>query len=351
MDLFGNNTDIEGADTLNACYGGTNALLNAVHWVESKSWDGRYALVVASDVAVYEAGPARPTGGCAAIVMLVGPDAPLVLETGLRGTHVENAYDFYKPLHDKEYAVVDGKLSIKCYLRALDICYEHYSRKFRNIHKREFSLNDADYFIFHSPYNNLVQKSVGRLMFLDFLRDPSDSQYQSEVLQKFKNSKKEETYFDQNLSSAFLKVGIPFYKKKVEPGILLPTELGNVYCASLYASLLSLIDAKQDELIGKRVALFSYGSGALATLFSIRVTKSVSFIAKKANLAERLKLRLFLPPEEFTQILSKNEERYISKGYVPTQPLTQLFPGAFYLEKVDKYRRFYKCLPEHKAKL
>jgi len=259
---------------------------------------------------------------------------------------------FYKPLHDKEYAVVDGKLSIKCYLRALDICFENYSKKFQNIHKKQFSLNETDFLVFHSPYNNLVQKSVARLLFLDFLRNPSDSQYQSEALQKFKNSKKEETYFDQNLSSSFLKAGVNFYKKKVEPGILLPTELGNMYCASLYASLLSLIDVKQDELIGKRVALFSYGSGALATLFSIRVTKSVSFMAKNANLAERLKLRHFFPPEEFAQIQSKNEERYISKGYVPTQPLTQIFPGSFYLEKIDeKYRRFYKCLPEHNAKL
>lgn len=47
-------------------------------------WDGRYALVVCGDIAVYEAGPARPTGGCGAVAMLIGPDAPLVLEPGLR---------------------------------------------------------------------------------------------------------------------------------------------------------------------------------------------------------------------------------------------------------------------------
>ena len=47
-------------------------------------WDGRYALVVCGDIAVYEAGPARPTGGCGAVAMLIGADAPLVLEPGLR---------------------------------------------------------------------------------------------------------------------------------------------------------------------------------------------------------------------------------------------------------------------------
>lgn len=39
--------------TINACYGGTAALLNAVAWVESSGWDGRYAIVVAADIAVY----------------------------------------------------------------------------------------------------------------------------------------------------------------------------------------------------------------------------------------------------------------------------------------------------------
>ena len=46
------NTDIEGVDSSNACYGGTAALLNCVNWVESNSWDGRYDLVVCTDSAV-----------------------------------------------------------------------------------------------------------------------------------------------------------------------------------------------------------------------------------------------------------------------------------------------------------
>lgn len=112
MQLFedSGNTDVEGVDTTNACYGGTAALFNAVNWVESSSWDGelmlcctsftcvylksplfftscflsvgRYALVVAGDIAVYATGSARPTGGAGAVAMLVGPNAPLVFERG-----------------------------------------------------------------------------------------------------------------------------------------------------------------------------------------------------------------------------------------------------------------------------
>lgn len=44
---------------------------------------GRYALVVAGDIAVYAEGNARPTGGAGAIAMLIGPNAPIVLERGI----------------------------------------------------------------------------------------------------------------------------------------------------------------------------------------------------------------------------------------------------------------------------
>lgn len=84
MDLFvsSGNYDIEGIDSKNACYGGTAALFNCVNWVESKSWDGRYAIMVAGDIAVYAEGSARPVGGAGAVAVLVGPDAPLVFEGG-----------------------------------------------------------------------------------------------------------------------------------------------------------------------------------------------------------------------------------------------------------------------------
>jgi 3-hydroxy-3-methylglutaryl CoA synthase len=82
MDLFAEsgNFDIEGVDSKNACYGSTAALFNAINWVESRSWDGRNAIVVAGDIAIYAEGAARPAGGAGACAMLIGPDAPVVFE-------------------------------------------------------------------------------------------------------------------------------------------------------------------------------------------------------------------------------------------------------------------------------
>lgn len=82
MSLFAEsgNFDIEGVDSKNACYGSTAALYNAINWVESSSWDGRNAIVVAGDIAIYARGAARPAGGAGACAMLIGPNAPVVFE-------------------------------------------------------------------------------------------------------------------------------------------------------------------------------------------------------------------------------------------------------------------------------
>jgi hydroxymethylglutaryl-CoA synthase len=131
MDLFAasGNTDIEGIDSKNACYGSTAALFNAVNWVQSESWDGRNAIVFAGDIAIYAEGGARPVGGAGAFACLIGPDAPLVIEP-VHGTYMTNAWDFYKPDLSAEYPVVDGPRTIECYLGALDNAYSRYREKY-----------------------------------------------------------------------------------------------------------------------------------------------------------------------------------------------------------------------------
>ena len=95
-----------------------------------------------------------------------------VISVGLRSLHMEHAYDFYKPNLSSEFPVVDGKLSIQCYLTALDQCYQRYAEK-AGTEAAEFNLSGANYILFHSPFTKLVQKSLARLKFVDFLRVPS----------------------------------------------------------------------------------------------------------------------------------------------------------------------------------
>ena len=71
--------DVDGMDKLHACDDKSAALRNTMAWMRSAAYDGRFGLVVCGDVAV-------PTGGRAAVAMLVGPDAP-THTTGARASH------------------------------------------------------------------------------------------------------------------------------------------------------------------------------------------------------------------------------------------------------------------------
>ncbi|KAE8678000.1 Hydroxymethylglutaryl-CoA synthase [Hibiscus syriacus] len=343
------NTDIEGVDSSNACYGGTAALFNCVNWVESSSWDGRYGLVVCTDSAVYAEGPARPTGGAAAIAMLIGPDAPIAFESKFRGSHMSHVYDFYKPNLASEYPVVDGKLSQTCYLMALDTCYKYFCHKYEKLEGKQFSLSDADYTVFHSPYNKLVQKSFARLVFNDFTRNASSvDDTTKEKLAPFSTLTGDETYQSRDLEKVSQQVSKALYDTKVQPTTLIPKQVGNMYTASLYAAFASLIHNKSSELAGKRVILFSYGSGLTSTMFSLQLHEgrhpfSLSNITTVMNVAGKLKSRHEFSPEKFVETMKLMEHRYGAKDFVTSKDCSLLSPGTYYLTEVDSmYRRFCK---------
>ena len=60
-----------------ANYSSTAALFSAVNWVESTSWDGRFAIVVTGGIAASGDHFVDGAGACAA---LVGPNANIVIE-------------------------------------------------------------------------------------------------------------------------------------------------------------------------------------------------------------------------------------------------------------------------------
>jgi len=352
--------DIEGVDTINACYGGTSALFNALAWTESSAWDGRYALVVAADIAVYGRGAARPTGGVGAVAMLVGPDAPVVIEPGLRGTHMEHAFDFYKPEMVSEYPTVDGHLSNACYIRALDNCYNRYAARFEQQSGQPFSLDsDVDFAIFHQPYAKLVQKSWARLAWNDFLVENNNgADASSSALSEFLHlAGTDESMSDRALEKASVKASNESYEDKVLPSMVLGKQVGNSYCGSLYNGMASLIDAEagtglldttgeDGSFQEKRVLMFSYGSGLAASMFSVRVRKPVTHIKKAINLQDRLVSRVAVDPEEYHQTVDKREEDYTKFDYEPESSVDHFFPGTYFLDKVDEmHRRSYTRIP------
>ncbi|CAG8596787.1 7948_t:CDS:10 [Ambispora leptoticha] len=352
MQLFteSGNTDVMGIDTTNACYGGTAALFNAVHWVESSWWDGRYALVVAGDIAVYASGPARPTGGAGCIALLIGPNAPIVLESGLCGTHMEHAWDFYKPDLSSEFPVVDGHVSNSFYLKSLDTCYNRYIEKLVTKDKSaKPNLGSFDYVLFHVPYCKLVQKAFARLHFNDFVRNPDDQKFQS--VSHFKGINIEESLVSKDLEKAFVNLSKGEYTKNVLPALFIATQNGNMYTASLYGSLASLLgEVPSEQLVGKRIGLFSYGSGLAATFFSMKIVDSISTIAKNLDIKNRFDSRVKISPEQFNEIMRLRDESHSKKDFSPVgdkSPVSgSFFEGTYYLTRIDdKWRRSYQRTP------
>lgn len=285
--------------------------------------------------------------------MLVGPDAPLALEPGVRASHVLDVYDFYKP-HHSEYAAVDGRLSQWAYLSSVDRCYSRYKAKYAAKHPTAapITLHHFDFFAFHSPYNKLVQKGFTRLVFQDFLASPDDAVYAG-GLANFSGVKEADSYESREIETAARLVGDPVFAAKVTPACHINQNIGNCYTASVFSSLLSVVNTQGSALVGKRVFMFSYGSGSVASIYSFvgRVSESsarfsLDRIQSTTDILNRLASRKRCTVEEFVAALTIRAEKY---GQAPMQPhgsVEDIASGSYYLVAVnDKHHREYTVKP------
>ncbi|KAL8914913.1 MAG: hypothetical protein Q9171_000540 [Xanthocarpia ochracea] len=358
MQLFdaSGNTNIEGVDTVNACYGGTNAIFNAINWVESSAWDGRDAIVCAGDIALYKKGNARPTGGAGCVAMLIGPDAPLAFEPGKRGTFMKHAYDFYKPDLTSEYPTVDGAFSVKCYTEAVDQCYKEYNEReatlqtnglSNGIHEPQDSsctpLDRFDHMVFHAPTCKLVTKSYARLLYNDFLTNPEHPMFAS-VPREILDLDYASSITDKTIEKTFGALAKKKFTARVEPGIEVATMCGNMYTASVYGGLVGLLsNVTGEKIAGKRIGIFSYGSGLASSLFSVRVVGDVSDIVTNLDLHKRLEARRVVEPKVYDEMCNLREKAHLQKEYSPSGDPELITKDTYYLTNIDgMFRRQYE---------
>ena len=289
----------------------------------SNNNNARYGLVVAADIAAYAAGPARPTCGAGAVAILVGRDAPLAW-TGQRTTHAQHVWDFFKPNPTVEYPTVDGALSQVCYYQALEDVYQRYCQKSSSAAGGSGCCVVVDatspdtYMVFHAPYNKLVQKSYARLFLLDARRrhanknnkmpppagggdedqnddeeaeekketheasddEPANNnnnntkydelQDDDELLGEWLTKPIEDTYYDKTLEKVLKSLSAVQYQQKLADSNAASILVGNTYTASVFLGLASLVDrVGATQLLGKNIVMFSYGSGAMASMYGL----------------------------------------------------------------------------------
>uniref|UniRef100_A0A6G3MDP7 Hydroxymethylglutaryl-CoA synthase n=1 Tax=Henneguya salminicola TaxID=69463 RepID=A0A6G3MDP7_HENSL len=353
MTLFNksNNLNVQGADNINACYGGTAALFNCINWIESKDWDGRLALVVTTDISFYSNNEpsARATGGAAAMCLLIGPNSVLKLETSIKGHHMNHYYDFYKPINCS-YPIVDGKLSQNLYIKFLLICSIEYTKNALK-HYNKFKLfSDENIFAFHCPYVKLACKgfSYMREFHEQLLTQPSaqilkniddlqnNYEFQQEKLEL------EKTKFKQYTSEMDMKLA---------PSLKLCKRIGNCYCSSIFLCLASVLTENNvSNLVGKRIILFSYGSGSLSSMYSFKIqtneqnqlSKLCSYLMEKY---QELSNRVKVPPSFLISTIVQRVQTDSLTTNLNCDSLTKdLTKNTYYLKLFDdKNRRFY-CL-------
>ena len=223
-----------------------------------------------------------------------------------------NTYDFYKPKLDSEYPEVDGPVSITAYISAIDASYKAFrtkhtkAKKAQNIPGPAFSLEDVDYPVFHSPYGKMVQKAHARLVYNDFLANPDAPKYanvpdrETWLSQPYKAS-----LTDKNLEKTFMGVAKAEFESTVEKGMKCARRCGNMYTASLYGGLASLLaSVEPSELRGKRISMFAFGSGLASSLFTIKVKGDTTEIQQKLDLVKRLESMKVVPCQEYVDSLT-----------------------------------------------
>jgi len=318
------------------------------------------------DIAVYSKGNARPTGGAGACALLIGPNAPVVFESGCRATHMAHAYDFYKPNLNSLYPIVDGQLSVKCFTSALDTCYAQYCMKSQMNHEshsqhphthattltsREVNLSTFAAVLFHTPYVKLAQKSLARLYFNDLIR--ACPYISAALAEKYKNFDIRTSMNDKDLERELVEQSKELYEQKTLPGLYFSQNMGNMYTPSLYYSLFSFLISQpnEEQLYGRRILLFSYGSGLASSMYSVvcRKVHECRFTLaqlQRSILRARNRLeneRLALPPELMDKLLLERETNDHKVPFTPQQPIESLKLGDIYLKSIDKnHRRQYE---------
>ncbi|MCZ3622597.1 hydroxymethylglutaryl-CoA synthase [Lactobacillus mulieris] len=242
-----------------ACFGLTAAILTAIDYV--KAHEDKTAIVIGSDIARYGvATPGEVTQGAGSISLLIKKDPSILEIDSETSMYSDDIDDFWRPNNFK-CALVDGKYSTNVYLDFFKNCFEDYTQK------QNLKASDFEALLFHLPFTKMGQKA------LKLAIESQEPETCARLLDKF--------------------VASATYSK----------EVGNIYTASLYMSLLSLLEVDQPKA-GSLIGLFSYGSGAMAEFFTGRLVEGYEEQLYPAKHKEMLENRKKLTVSEYEEIFN-----------------------------------------------
>jgi polyketide biosynthesis 3-hydroxy-3-methylglutaryl-CoA synthase-like enzyme PksG len=138
------------------------------------------------------------------------------------------------------------------------------------------------------------------------------------------------------------------FKRRVGPSLNYCVQVGNVYSATLYLALCSIIDHADISEV-KRIGMYSYGSGCSSEFYSGLATPLSQKLLRKMNIGKRLSDRYMLSMEEYDHLLDLNMEWNfgIKDKVVDISSLSKIYEhffegrGLLTLKQVKSFHREY----------
>jgi hydroxymethylglutaryl-CoA synthase len=290
-----------------ACAASTMGLLHSAGYMSMGGRAGERALVLSTDISRYlSASSAELTQGAGAVSVLVEHNPKLLtLDLGTVGQYSTDADDFFRPL-GQSAAQVRGGHSIKCYRKAFVAAFKDHCDR-RNESEKDV-IRNTDFFVLHTPFRNMPEMAFEWFLHKHGLGGNGDGLFARTEGSCLKDATHEVAFS------------------------------GNLYNGSLYFVLAHLLQNLYHKLghgmIGKRIILGSYGSGATMIVLSVTIAERAVDVVKQWALPNR---NSNVTRETF-ETFQQWAETYDADRCQGTPPE----PNQFYLKEIrnDGYRLY-----------
>ncbi|WP_299115874.1 hydroxymethylglutaryl-CoA synthase family protein [uncultured Winogradskyella sp.] len=334
-----------------ACVGAVDALHNSLDWVKQDK--DRKAVVIASDLSKYDINSTGEyTQGAGAVAVLVSHNPSILSINNTWGVASKSEGDFFKPRRTykksellksvltelkidasaetidtfikstssqfwsdtnevvevfKEEPVFDGQFSNACYADRITEALEHfYAQK-----KTDFA-NSWKQIVFHLPYAYHGR----RIIFDNWLSWIKETPVYNTLIKEV--GKPEDTDAKTWQKSAYKsKLYSDFILENISAGELASSEIGNMYTASIFMSLLSYLSNSLNtskEISGNTIGLIGYGSGSKSKVFEGTVQPDWASKIKPIKLFEYLEHRTSIDVDTYEKIHSSKIEKPVHNG-------------------------------------
>ncbi len=311
-----------------ACVSGSYALHDNANWIRAEENNGKAAIVIVSDIAKYDLGSAGEyTQGAGAVALLIKEDPRLLaFDPKVASTVIKNEYDFYRPF-GKETPLVNGGYSNLLYLIQVRKAFDAYKEKalktgLVKLNEGEAITDHIDFFSVHLPYRRMGEKALAYLLRHEWrhlprwkhvIKEIGTAEPQPKDPRGTIESILADTDFmkaDEQFRKAFMQTSFynETYEKKMASSLEASAQIGNLYTASMYMGLRSLLEfefKKGTDLEGKRIGFGSYGSGSSAMVFSGIMRSTYKEIVKSLDLERDIGDRRKLTIGEYERLHRK----------------------------------------------